>query len=240
MVEKVVAAISDLEALFSLEPEELAGVLLDVLNSLNPDDNRMTQQNFIGASYLPNYSLDDRQRIQKAVTEAWVWLEREGLLAPEPGSRSRVYITKRGKRLESAIDLETYRKADLLPKRLLHPVIAQKVRSAFLRGDYDTAIFQAFKDVEVAVRSAGNYTDTDIGTSLMRKAFNASDGPLRDSSSPEAEREAIAHLFAGAMGLYKNPQSHRYVQITDPEEAVEIILMASHLMRLVDSRSNLP
>jgi len=43
--------------------------------------------------------------------------------------------------------------------------------SAFLRGDYDVAIFQAFKEVEVAVRTRGGFSATDIGTDLMRRAF---------------------------------------------------------------------
>jgi Protein of unknown function (Hypoth_ymh). len=51
--------------------------------------------------------------------------------------------------------------------------------------------------------------------------------------SPAAEQEAMAYLFVGAIGLYKNPQSHRYVP-TSPEEAAEVILFASHLLRILD------
>jgi hypothetical protein len=34
----------------------------------------------------------------------------------------------------------------------LHPSNTTRVNATFLRGDYDTAVFQAFKEVEVAVR----------------------------------------------------------------------------------------
>ena len=171
-----------------------------------------------------------------------MWLEREGLIAPRPGEQTHgwVFITRRGQQIKHVTDLDAFRKANLLPKTLLHPVISQKVWSAFIRGEYDTAVFQAFKEVEVAVRNACNLPPSDIGVPLMRKAFDKSAGPLTDPRLLEAEREAMAHLFAGAIGLYKNPHSHRNVSISDPAEAVELIVLASLLMHIVDSRTGNP
>jgi uncharacterized protein (TIGR02391 family) len=120
-------------------------------------------------------------------------------------------------------------------------LIATEVYPAFLRGKYDTAIFEAFREVEVAVREAGRFGPDDYGTDLMRAAFKPAEkkgqvttpGTLTDTQLPVAEQEAMANLFAGAIGLYKNPQSHRHVP-AHPEDAAEVIVFASQLLWIVD------
>ena len=104
-----------------------------------------------------------------------------------------------------------------------------------MRGDYDTAVFQGFKEVEIAVRKVGNYANTDRGVDLMRKAFHVQNGNLTDLNQQQAEKQARSDLFAGAIGSYKNPGSHRDVDVT-AEEAAEMIIFASHLLRIIDSR----
>ena len=85
-------------------------------------------------------------------------------------------------------------------------------------------MFQAFKEVEVRVRQAGGFADTDIGVQLMSKAFHPESGPLTDRSAVKGEQQALADLFAGAIGSYKNPHSRRSVTI-DADEAVEMIVL---------------
>ncbi len=67
----------------------------------------------------------------------------------------------------------------------------------------------------------------------MRKAFNLDSGPLTDQRSVKAEKQAMSDVFAGAIGLFKNPQSHRKVE-TGAVEASQLINFASYLLSLVD------
>jgi hypothetical protein len=67
----------------------------------------------------------------------------------------------------------------------------------------------------------------------MKEAFKA-DGPLADSSLDKGERDVTMALFWGAIGVFKNPTSHRQVDYKDPTQAAEVILLAVLLLRMLD------
>lgn len=227
--------IPNVDALLALEPEELAGLVLQYLSSASSSE--LNSHNFTLQSNVGSYPQARQDEARRALMEAWVWLEREGLLAPRPGDGGNwAFITRRGMRVANPENLAAYRHANALPKEKLHPVISQKVWATFLRGDYDTAVFQSFKELEVRVRELSKLNATDIGMELMRKAFKPGSGPLTDLSTPLGEQEALQHLMAGAIGSYKNPHSHRSVKI-EVDEAVEMIMLASHLLRIADKRA---
>ena len=50
------------------------------------------------------------------------------------------------------------------------------------------------------------------------------------------QQEGICNLYAGAIGLFKNPSSHRDVNLADPVEAVELIMLADLLIRMAKRR----
>lgn len=218
----------------SLEAEELAGIVLEYMASPG-----QANQDFSMLSFLGRCTGRETMHLREPLCEAWQWLEKEGLIAQKPlipNVGNLVYITKKGRRHVSPADFKKYLKAQLLPQSLLRPDLARKIFTSFVRGDYDTAVFQSFKELEVSIRSAGGFSPTDIGVDLARRAFKPNEGPLADKQSPIGEQEALMHLMAGALGSYKNPSSHRHVAL-DAEQAAEMITLANHLIGIVSRRS---
>jgi len=219
--------------LSDLSPEETQSLPLDRLSLLVlqhlVENNEWNEHNFlnIGANRgVPQQSL-------RCWAEALNWLVSKNLVArgtPGETSAQAIFVTRIGRRaLTEGID--TIRAGERLDVAL-HPRLV-KVRSQFLIGEYELAAFAAMREVEIRVRELAKADSFLIGVKLMRKAFGDG-GALADSRLDPGERVGIMELFAGAIGTFKNPPSHRKVDYANPTEASEVVLLADLLMRLLD------
>lgn len=241
----LVQAVPNPDVLLAMEPEELGAKLLFLLRR---DAN---QASFILSNIIlhlwpynllpgqePPYPGDRKDEINLALSEAWSWLVAQGLLVLVPNaSNTPAYVlSRRARKFADETEFSGFAASRMLQKDALHPRIAADVWMEFMRGKFDIAVLLAMKAVEVAVREVSSLSNDLYGVKLMREAFKPQSGPLTDLTTEGGEQEARMALFAGAIGSYKNPQAHREVNLDHPVEALEIIMLANHLLRIVEGR----
>ena len=213
----------------------LPDLSLALLRSLGSEPNfNSLIQGFKQRSGYGEPQPQDLAEMLARLSDAWAWLEAHALIGQSARTPSGGWhrVTAAGN--EILMDPNAVAKvwaADRLAGNL-HPSLSS-ARSNFALGDYETASFAAMKAVEVEVRRVAGLPNELLGVALMRKAFSPKDGALRDPGAEGGEQQATADLFAGAIGAYKNPASHRTVKFDDPVEAAEVIQLADLLLRIV-------
>jgi hypothetical protein len=190
----------DPNVLLALEPEELGTKLLFLLRRRSFPQNIFHPGSLNGELWpltLPGqqtgYPTNLHQQIEIALAEAWAWLESQGLIVPAPDMNGRNgwrLLSRRAKRFESETEFARYSVARTLQRDALHARMADKVWMAFMRGEFDVAVFQAMKAVEVSVRDAAGLGNNLVGVPLMREAFSLDRGPLADNTTEKGEQVA--------------------------------------------------
>lgn len=120
----------------------------------------------------------------------------------------------------------------------MHPLISRASGSQIATKHFDTAVFEALKAVEDRVKTLTGHGD--IGKRLMTSVFN-DQAPLLDITTENAdadqkadEREGFRFLFMGAAQALRNPRGHGPNLQTGEQEAMEMLALASLLMRALD------
>lgn len=241
--------VQDLEVLLSMKPAELAPIMLK--HAFRSADQRASKvfhpyglcQELRGMNQSQPSGFAFRrsreQEVEQALIEALHWLETHGLVMPniaEAQHGGHYRVTRLGREVANHGNFEHFRRATAFPKAMLHPAIADKVWLLVVQGNLQEAVFAAFLAFEERVRDAGGFTKDDYGAGMLAKAFKPDTGPLARSTDTMSEQEGLLKLVLGAYSSYRNPHSHRTVQVSETLEAQEMILLASHLLRIVDSR----
>jgi uncharacterized protein (TIGR02391 family) len=206
--------------IMNMPPEDLG---LHVLKALRQPYGQTNRFNFV--QMIPG------GQVAMCFMEAWAWLVREGFLAMAPNDMNgqNHFVTRAGEELARTEDLDAWRKAHLFPDHY-DAALVRYVKPLFSRGDYDTAVFRAFKEVETRVRKKSGLT-AEYGRALMLKAFGET-GPLMKAGAED--RKSARELFAGAISFCKNPSSHHEIDFDDPREVIDMISFANQLLRIVD------
>jgi uncharacterized protein (TIGR02391 family) len=117
-----------------------------------------------------------------------------------------------------------------------HSRLIEVSEPLFKTGNYDSAIFEAFKAVNNYVKEkTGSILD---GTNLMEKVFNENKPILKVNEllnpSDKDEQNGFKHLFMGSQLGIRNPRSHESTKQEDPVIALQYLSIASLLMKRID------
>lgn len=157
---------------------------------------------------------------------------------PVPTSMSRSFGGSSGYAEVHWDEAEPIRQAPVrrLNLQRLHPEVINSASTLFADRQYDSAVTEAMKSVEVRVR---DLTGLQLsGAILMQEAFKPKEPRLDVSVEPgrsgDDEREGYFYVFRGAMVGIRNPKAHELSRGEDPDEALEVLALASLLHRRLD------
>lgn len=183
------------------------------------------------------YEIDSLNRDEIAEGLRAVYeLEKDGYIMQDSEQSNRFKIlTDKGRRIvEEAIEKMQFPSVDI-DQILTRSDLRGKVHADYVAGDYESAIFKAFKLLEESVRSKTKLTPDDHGAALMSKAFSPKEGILKHPDvHTEGEAQALHHLMRGSIMWFKNPRSHRTVKCDNAEKAAQVLGFANLLLNMVD------
>lgn len=211
-----------------------ASVLTHLVQHLQRPDDAQCCRNFLLSARA---AYDNDQSVLLPFAEAWEWLRSNGFICQHPSHGDNwITVTRKAREVVLEDSFDKWVSDRELPDEMLHPSLRTNSLNLYRQGRYDTAVFEAFKTLEVSIRDTSGLGNELVGTKLASRAFNPEDGELTDKQAEVGERHALMNLMCGALGSYKNPQSHRHVGV-EAAEARDMLIMASHLIQIVLSRS---
>jgi uncharacterized protein (TIGR02391 family) len=233
--------IPDAATVVEMDPSDLAGYVLEALISTTDYPGQWNRSTFFSDAARMYAERGNNQGVAEACAVAWSWLEAHWLICPRPhdGQHGWCIPTKRGREVRDRIGVRQLIERSQLPEHFLHAKLTRDVLPLFFQARYDLAVFEAFHRLEIEIRDAAGLGHDLLGVKLASRAFDPDAGPLTDKTVERGEQVALMNLMAGALGSYKNPQSHRHVGLDAPE-AREMVMLASHLLKIVDSRRRRP
>jgi uncharacterized protein (TIGR02391 family) len=124
--------------------------------------------------------------------------------------------------------------ASVFVRLVVEPEIHGVSADLFVSGHYNLSVAEAFKAVDKFIAERVPHLAQN-GTSLMDQVFAPNAPHLRWSDMKTAsqldEQKGYHRLYSGAMLGIRNPTTHEFGWVDDPELALELIVFAQHLLR---------
>lgn len=121
----------------------------------------------------------------------------------------------------------------LMPESYIHPALIERCFLLLGNEEYESAVLQAFKALEIFIRDKMDAPADCFGERLLKKAYNPDNGVLANYTLPRNERFAFLNYITGAFSFYRNPSSHRDIDL-DFFAAFKKIVVASDLLTEVE------
>lgn len=128
--------------------------------------------------------------------------------------------------------------ASVFARIIEEPEVKDVAADLFMSGNYNLSVAETYKALDKFV-SGRLPALNQSGTTLMELAFSPTNPKLKWSelktSSETDEQKGYHRLFSGAMLGIRNPATHEFNWVDDPEIALELIIFAQHLLRKAKS-----
>jgi uncharacterized protein (TIGR02391 family) len=130
----------------------------------------------------------------------------------------------------------------LFDQVITEPDLSAATRPLYRDGHFARAVEEGFKFLNNAVKGRSGDTTRD-GQALMLNTFSDTTPVLRLNrlrrQSEKDEQKGYAFIYAGTMTGIRNPRAHEHDLRDDPDVALEMLVIANHLTRML-RRSSRP
>lgn len=130
--------------------------------------------------------------------------------------------------------VEASEPASVFARLITEPEIFNVSSDLFMSGHYNLSVSEAFKAIDKYVYELVPDVNQS-GTTLMEQVFSPNAPYLQWSElktpSEIDEQKGYHRLYSGAMLGIRNPSTHEFSWVDDPELALELIVFAQHLLR---------
>ena len=125
---------------------------------------------------------------------------------------------------------------DAFDNQITFTGLVRCTRELFAGGHYSLAVEKAFVYVENLVKKRSGVSGK-YGSNLMQTVFSVQNPFIKLNAgvtdSDRDEQRGYMEVFAGAMTGIRNPRAHAHDWIDEPKEALELLVLANHLVRKI-------